>query len=526
MIPANGSDNPAPGRSRGCGPAIVVAGICAVCVLLKLPVILRQIPAQDEDYFAVPGLTILEEGVPRIPYLPARNDDSAFYRADEMLFALPPLYFYWQAAFYAVFGASAGIARLASAVAGGAAIWGVFVLTRRLLDDARAAVWAAGLYALSRFVYFPCVIARPDMLCGAFGIFCLIGMSRYSEGRRRGDAILAGLCGGLGMLTHPFAIVYCLQAGVWSLWCGASWKQRLVSALLFGLPALAAFSLWGLLIVQEPGLFWTQFSNNVLGKSGPGLFSRMLLPWDSFAAQVPLYIEHAGPIQAGLLTLGTVVACIFAFTGGDARWRTPMVLVLTGIYLHVAFLGTHPTKGYWCYTGALQFLCLGGVLSRGLGLMERISSRSRQRAGRLVLGTVTISLFLPGAGLRTLAAHLEHWSDVNYDAPQFTQRLMDCLPRDKKLVVDPGYIFDFYRGGYDVTLAMSFPFFFDVRGTEYDYVVGGPYSIRDGVPGILGAVPMQSAGDADDLFACRAELYRNPSQPPLDCDLPDGRTEP
>src|SRR5689334_22624541 len=90
------------------GARLMLAVICLLFVALRLPVALRQIPAQDEDYFAVPGLTILREGIPRIPYMPSRNPRGAFYKADEFLFALPPLYFYVEAAMYAIAGPGTG----------------------------------------------------------------------------------------------------------------------------------------------------------------------------------------------------------------------------------------------------------------------------------------------------------------------------------------------------------------------------------------------------------------------------------
>ncbi len=48
---------------------------CAILTLLvlRLPINLHQPGIQDEQFFAVPGLTMLREGVPRIPYLPTAN---------------------------------------------------------------------------------------------------------------------------------------------------------------------------------------------------------------------------------------------------------------------------------------------------------------------------------------------------------------------------------------------------------------------------------------------------------------------
>ncbi|MFO1093381.1 MAG: hypothetical protein U0992_08730 [Planctomycetaceae bacterium] len=119
---------------------------------------------------------------------------------------------------------------------------------------------------------------------------------------------------------------------------------------------------------------------------------------------------------------------------------------------------------------------------------------------------------LPSAGLRTVVAHLRHWNDVNYNAPRFTQELIEAVPADAKLVVDPTYIFDFYRAGRDVTLALDYEFFFSVRGTDYDYVVAGPYALRDNIPETLNARFVRAYGDRADPFACYAELFASPER--------------
>ncbi|WP_337233026.1 hypothetical protein, partial [Vibrio cholerae] len=46
-------------------------------------------------------------------------------------------------------------------------------------------------------------------------------------------------------------------------------------------------------------------------------------------------------------------------------------LTLSGIYLLVVCQGQHPTKGYWCYPGALMFLCAGAAPDSLLGNRQR-----------------------------------------------------------------------------------------------------------------------------------------------------------
>ncbi|MCA9047744.1 MAG: hypothetical protein KDA89_03395, partial [Planctomycetaceae bacterium] len=85
--------------------AVAVGLPVLVFVVLRLPALVHQPGAQDEQYFSVAGLTAATEGIPRIPYYPTRNPATFFDRADQCLMALPPGLFYAQAPFFRVFPA-------------------------------------------------------------------------------------------------------------------------------------------------------------------------------------------------------------------------------------------------------------------------------------------------------------------------------------------------------------------------------------------------------------------------------------
>src|SRR6476660_7022952 len=83
-----------------------------------VPLMFRTCAGQDEDFYGVPGSSIVRGGLARIPYIPSRDPQSIYYQADVALYALPPLSFYFQALVHLVLGDGLGQARLASAVAG------------------------------------------------------------------------------------------------------------------------------------------------------------------------------------------------------------------------------------------------------------------------------------------------------------------------------------------------------------------------------------------------------------------------
>ncbi len=85
------------GSARGWLLLLIPIGIFTV---LRLPGILHQPGGQDEQFFAVPGYTVWHEGIPRIPYYPARARATFFENVDRCLMALPPGLFYCQAPFF------------------------------------------------------------------------------------------------------------------------------------------------------------------------------------------------------------------------------------------------------------------------------------------------------------------------------------------------------------------------------------------------------------------------------------------
>ena len=429
--------------------------------------------------------------------------------------------------------------------AGLAALPLLYWLGLRWTGSRFAAGLGVTLYALSRVLMFPCVVARPDMLCGCFGFGALAMAERWHTDRRKRWLVASGALIGGGFLTHPFALVYALQIGLWVCLVSAPMSRRIGRGALLTATSLVVFSLWGILIAQKPELFKRQFFNNVVGQAGPGLPSRVIHPWPAVRAQAVLFGDHAGSIQGGLMVAGLVgLGTILlwrriisdaspavlrdgseAGTGGrDGLFRL-WLLGVSSVYFLVICQGQHPTKGYLCYPGGLMFLCLGATVGKFAdGLLGRIAGARREGSSANVAGprvpwlsgvvaALLVAAMLPGSGLRATAVYLRHWNDIDYDAPRFTAALIDRTPANARLIVDPGYIFDFYRSGRDVRLGLIYGFFYDVRGTPYDYVIGGPYSIRDGVPEAVGAEFVEERGDRSDLFACHARIYRAPGAP-------------
>jgi hypothetical protein len=489
---------------------LILALIVAIFLGMRLPVMLHQAGGQDESDFAVPGLTILREGIPRIPYMPSRNTEGVFYKADVALFTLPPAYFYWQAIFYAILGPSHAAARIASTAAGLAGLWLVYQLGRRAYRDERIALLGVALYSLSRFFYFPCLFARPDMLCGAIGLGAIACIWSWHRSGRRAALVGAGALVGLGMLTHPSTIVYALQVGVWVLCASRTWRSRFTNPAIVVGVSLAVFALWLPLILAYPEEFRVQFFNNVLDRSGPGLLSRLVWPFEPLRYQSVLLWEHAGPWQLALVAFGVLVATVHDLPRSiSQRWSAPALLVVlawTSSYLLIACQGVHPTKGYWCYPAAFLFLL---VARASLIMLDALQQRFKMQKLVVTASVVLLALImLPGSGVRTTVAYVTHWSDPDYDSRRFVAGMLHDLPPDAIYAVDPAHVFEFYIADRTTLAAETTPFSFDVRQHRFDYLVASRYDFDRDVPGQLGAIRLREYGDPSDIFACHAIVYR------------------
>jgi hypothetical protein len=485
-------------------PLLVTLGFLAI----RLPVVQREPGGLDEHWFAVPGYTVSREGIPRIPYCPERNRDSFFWKADVMLFALPPALHYVQAPFFWLFPPGYSTARLASATAGVAALWLLFGLGRRLIPGYWAAVIACGLFSLSRVFFFPAITSRPDMLCCAFGLGAIEALLAWRSSQRIWQLALAGVCLGLAGLSHPFAMVFALQLGVWTLLTPGPIVQRVQRAALLTAVTLAVFALWLPLILREPEIFRAQFFNNVLSRSEPGASSigRVI---ENFSYQAGRLWDYAGPVQCGLMGLGMLGGLLTAWFSRDPSRRTLVALTASSVVLLVLLQGRHPTLGYWCYPGGLMFLCLAALI--------RDVSCWRPRWAtpvQLCLAALCALLLAPGAGLRATLTHLRHWNDPAYRPARFVEQVLQTLPADAALTVDPAYVFEVFLRHPRTLLGEETPHYFHAAEFPYDYLLASREALAKDLPRRLNGVRVAQYGNADDPFACVLDVYQSPSPAP------------
>ncbi len=482
---------------------LVLPILLAAFLAARLPPILRQAGGPDEEWYAVPGLTVAREGVPRVPYARATDPGSVFLGAERLLFAMPPLSFYAQAPFFLVLPPTYATARLASVAAGCAAILLIHAIARSLWDDRAAGLWGAGIYSGCRLLYFPAMIARPDMLCGALGLAAVWAMCRWGRGRRRRWLATAGVLLGLAGLTHPFALVIALQLGLWAALAPGTATARLLRAVGLAVAALATFSTWLVLILRHPDLFRSQFVANIVGPAGPGLAYRLLFPWREMAEHLPLVVERAGVGQAAFLVAGLGAVTWSAWRRRDRALGLVAGLGWSSVYLLVASQGRHPLQGYWCYPAAFFAMAAGWCLARCHEAARRRLGAST--ASALAVGVLAL-VFLPGGGLRATSACVRNRDRVDYNPRPFTRSILAGLPAGARLTVGAEFALDAYGLDRPVLLGIRYPDYFDATRFPYDYAIMGRAGMREGLDRAMNARVVRSFGDEADPFACHAVL--------------------
>ena len=465
-------DNPGgPARRR---TWLWVALPLAVYVVLRLPILVHAPGGQDEQWFAVPGWTVWNEGVPRIPYLPTRERSTFFENADRCLMALPPALFFLQAPWHAIFPPGYATSRIPLFLGALGAIGVTFAVGRKLGASVRSSTLAATLMAISRPLMFTGLMVRPDLLAALFGWLCLLLLWKSWEPKAGTfDARWlagSGLACGLAGLCHPFALVFAIQAGVAMLVSRPSWRKTVRNLVVFGLVCGATFALWTPLIYRFPQEFRSQFFSNVLDRAGPGLPSRLIWPWPSLWHHAELLYEFAGPWQLAFFAVGLVLATVAVVKHRDRREAIGYVALLwSSVFLTAVVAGLHPTKGYWVYP--CVWILGGFALFVDRWLVRSPAVNRRPTLAFAAVAVITTALMLPGGGLRSTWLYITHWGDPKYHAPTFIAGVLEQLPEQGLFLADLSYVYDVYLSGRTTLLCQERQLYWGDRELDYTAIL-------------------------------------------------------
>ena len=225
----------------------------------------------------------------------------------------PPTYFVALLPWVNVFGTSLGSLRLPSALAGAACIWLLWLIGRRLTDEATALL-AAGLLAIHGFAIYWSQMARMYTLVALLGLLSTLFLLGALESGRRRDQTGYFLATTLALWTQLYA--WPLVAAQ-LLWCGlrAANGHRSRIILRLGLLAIAVSApVVQLSMAQNPATDWQDAARGYYEFGY--LFAK--LPFWSRAPWQPT----GNWLLAGCLTLLAVGLVSKRWTGPEAAERS------------------------------------------------------------------------------------------------------------------------------------------------------------------------------------------------------------
>jgi hypothetical protein len=391
------------------------------------------------------------------------------------------------------------------------------------------------MFAMSRPLMFTSITARPDLLCCVCGWGAIACMWRWADRQLRSDClgapelIGAGVLCGFGLLFHPFALVACLQCGVWSLLRRGTMLARWLRALVLTACSLLIVSLWLPLILRFPYEFQSQFTSNVLERSGPGVLHRLLWPWASLAHHWQLQFEYNQPFQFWFLVSGAFLGSAVLICSGPSlgipnpsRFRL-LGLTWSACYLTATIAGIHPTKGYWVYPIAFLYpVALLGynpilqAMARWLGWGSMSLPWRVLRTALISLGSIAI--MIPGTGLTTLAAYLRDGGSPRTSAPKFIEAVLSELPSEGLFLVDANYVFDVYLTGRDTILCQPRERFWGDATPAYRYMLIGREGMDIQAPQDYGARRWREFGEQETPASCYVNIFVPDSRDPDDVE--------
>ena len=303
--------------------ALVV--ILAVYFGLALANARTLMPWCDEAWFAGPAVNLVTRGYMGTPVLdPTAAWGEVGFRdirqVDRYTYWIMPLFPFTLSVWFRILPVGLFTDRLYSVMWGAVALLAWFVLLRKLADDARVALCGIALMAIDFTFLWGAGVGRMDMMCAALGSSALAVYVSLREGHFRGAVVASNACVAAAALAHPLALGWCAALIALTLFYDRR-RIRIPHVLLAGVPYLLAGLAWASYILQNPPLWWEQFSSDAHHRTLTGSL------WTNLHAQIiQRYVWMFGmaPDTHGLSHL-KIIALVIYVIGLVAAVATPLI---------------------------------------------------------------------------------------------------------------------------------------------------------------------------------------------------------
>lgn len=253
--------------------ALAAIGAFFVLGLVGLDAVPRMFG--DESWYAMPTVSLLREGTPRLVALDGRGGVELAYLQPKLLpnlVALPIV---------AVAGVHLWAFRLAALLAGVAGLLGVEAIGRRRFGPETGLV--AVLLLLGNFWFFAAARCfRPEVFELAALVWFFDAFERALEGRRPGAVVAAGLAAAAAALSHQVSLAVVAAVALSLLAARPSTRGRWIAACQAALVALAALAPYLVYVAVASRRAGVSFTVQLTGEAiHRPLSLRTLLLWEA-----------------------------------------------------------------------------------------------------------------------------------------------------------------------------------------------------------------------------------------------------
>lgn len=249
----------------------------------------------------------------------------------QLIFEKPPFLFWCISLFYSILGVNDLSARLPDVLSALGVLGAVFLLARRDNQSGPLRRALPGLFAaaflLSSFLFY--FNARRVMTDMPFLLFVLLFFYFLSSARTAVNLSLAGLFGGLSMLTKGTAFAVPLFAAAIWVFASGAWRQwRFKDWLWFLGPLAVVGGSWHL---YEVGVHGGEFLGTYLGYHAVSRLSSSLVGDTGPGYYVSLMLDLEGPVYTLLVASGVTLAFLSAAL--EKRKTDLLLAIFLALYL-------------------------------------------------------------------------------------------------------------------------------------------------------------------------------------------------
>lgn len=338
----------------------VAVMVTVVIVYLALAVgsSLTKRPWSDEGWFASPALNLITKGSMGTSVLEPAG--TSLEGIDRRTYWVMPLYLVTLAGWFKVLGFSLLTMRLYSAAWGLVALASWFIIMKALSGNRKVALLTFALLAFDYIFIIGSSFGRMEVMGSALGFAGLAAYLWFRE-RNYSLAVLTGhslvVAGGMTHFNGVLALAGLIFLTFYFDRARFRWRHVSIAAA----PYLVGAVGWGVYILQDPSLFFTQFRGNAtVGGRMSGLTSPWLAPLLEIKKRYlvafgfgPHSVGHSGPIRLKIFILAAYVISLLGaiLTRGIRQHKGHRaLLILAAIYFVImTFLDGQKLTYYLVY---------------------------------------------------------------------------------------------------------------------------------------------------------------------------------